>query len=314
MVAASTRQDYLRYPSGRRLAVHTPRLGRSCRCKGCQTRRWWTPERRAAMRRMMLRQYAEGRRDLSVVAAANRRHARCWTLEQDDALKVLAGRHDCRTIASMLGERFGVPRTESSVVHRLKKLGVSRMALRPYSAGEVGRLFGITRETVRKRFVETGLLACTVRRGGPHGMRMFTRAAVERLVAEHPEAYDREAIRDPGLRAIALGVARRRPLLTAREVQARTGATQRQLSAWCIAGLVPSARKVRAIVMGAGGGWLCTLDDLAVVTGLVADAEARRRARAEGCRRGHRWAEHGVVEPSSGQRRCRACRAARRPA
>lgn len=310
MTEAPAGQEYGLDRIGRRVAAHTPRLKSACACKNCWAKRWWTPERRAARAADLRQQYADGRRqprhDLNDVRAAR------WRAEEDAYLRSLVGRHDCLTIASLLTERFGYPRTEAAVTHRVRTLGISRMDVRPLSSSEVGRIFGISRETVRARFVNRGLLVGQLRRGGPHGMRMFARAELEQLVRDHPEAYNVEAIRDPALRALAEAVARGRRLLGSSEVRRLTGVDVRQLLRWYADGLVPSARRVAGVRFGRGGGWLIEAADLAVIRQLDAERTERRRRREESCRSGHpRSPENLFVESSTGQRRCRACRAER---
>lgn len=265
-------QEYAIYRSGRRYPVHTPALKSRCRCLSCTRKASWTPERRAAMGERIKREWAEGTRTLRRNPNDNR--SATWKPAEDAYLKSIADRYDCLTIGALLTERFGHPRSEHAVKHRCQRLGIARMDIRPLSSSEVGRIFGVTRETVRARFVNTGMLAGDLRRGGPHGMRMFTRAEIEALVREHPEAYDLEAIRDPSLKALALAVQRGRKPLSTSEVSRLTGIHSRTLAGWLARGLVPSARKVRNFRPGAGGAWLIPATDVAVV-------EAIRDGRAD---------------------------------
>lgn len=152
---------------------------------------------------------------------------------------------------------------------------------RPFSTTEVGRLFGISRETVLQRFVNPGRLRGERRPGGPHGfLWFFMRADLERLVREHPAAYDIEKIRDPGLRALAGAVARSGRLLSTREVAMTTGIDARTLAGWYARGLVPSAQKVRGVLPGAGGAWLVPVGALDEVRATPARILEQRRMRA----------------------------------
>lgn len=267
-------QEYALSRTGRRVAVRTPRL-KSCACKRCWAKRWWTPERRAARGQQLRQQYADGRRfpqhDL------NEKRAEHWRPEEDALIRELAGHYDSLTIGQMLGKRLGKARSESAVKHRIKKLGIFLMEVRPLSSSEVGRIFGISRETVRVRFVKRGLLVGQLRRGGQHGMRMFSRQAVERLIREHPEAYEIEAIRDPSLRALAKAVNRGRRLLTTSDVTRLTGIAQTTLVGWYSAGRVPSARFVQGMRPGRGGAWMIEAIDVEMVRRI-------RDGRAESCR------------------------------
>lgn len=278
-VPSDPRQEYHRAADGRRIAAHTPGLRGGCRCKACWARRWWTPERRAARSEVLRQQYAEGTR--RVGRTGNDGRACRWTAEQDDALRSLVGQHDCQAIARLLTDRFGYARTEHAVKHRCQRLGLSRMLARPLSSSEVGRLFGLSREAVRSRFVAHGYLVGTLRRGGPHGMRMFERSEVERMVLKHPEAYELDLIRDPGLRALAISASRGRRLLGTREVAALTGVGVGTLPDWYAAGLVPSARFVRGVRPGNGGAWLIEAADLETVRRLAATRAERARVRSE---------------------------------
>lgn len=272
MSTAPSGQEYAVYRSGRRYPVHTGKLGSRCRCLSCTRKATWTPERRAAVGERVRREWAEGTRVLR--RNPNDRRPERWQRQHDEYLRTLAGKHDSLTIARMLAERFGQPRSETAVKHRLKRLGIARMDVRPLSSSEVGRIFGVTRETVRVRFVNAGLLVGTLRRGGPHGMRMFTRAEIETLIREHPDAYDLEAIRDPALKTLARAVTRGRRFLNTADVSARTGVDSRTLAGWLARGLIPSARKVRSFRPGAGGAWLVPATDVVIV-------EAIRDGRAE---------------------------------
>lgn len=272
-------QEYAVNRRGARYVVHTPRLGERCRCNGCHQRRYWTPERRAARGALLRQQFGDGTR----VPARNVNEGRAsvWRAEEDALVRELAGQQDCLTIGRMLGERFGNPRSEAAVKYRVKRLGIYLLDVRPLSSSEVGRIFGVTRETVRTRFVNRGLLVGRLRRGGPHGMRMFTRPELERLIREHPEAYDAGAIRDPSLRALAAAVNRgRRPLGTA-EVAHLVGMDPRTLAGWYLAGLVPAARFVRGVRPGAGGAWLLPASEVETVRRLRAGRADARRAKAE---------------------------------
>lgn len=295
----SPHQEYVATRSGRRIAAHTPRLRGGCACQSCKLRRYWTPERRAERSEALRRLYAEGRRTKRRNPNAGRRSV--WQRSEDDLLRALVGRHDLATIARKLAEATGWPRTKDAVKHRIGHLGLSQIASRPFSSTEVGRMLGISRETVRTRLVDRGLLTGERRTGGPHGMRLFERAELERLVAEHPECFDFALIRDRALRMLAVAARRTRPSLTSAEVMRRTGAEQRELCSWYTSGLVPSARKILGL-RGHGGGWLIGAGDLGRVRELVAASRARRARRAIACEAGHPW-----TVPFSPIRRCPTC-------
>lgn len=273
-------QEYMRRPSGGRRPVHTPRLGAACICGGCVKRRWWTPERRAAKGAQIRAQYADGRR--AVQYDLNEKRAEHWRPEEDALVRSLAPDHDCLTIGRLLGERLGKPRTEVAVKHRCRILGISRMDIRPFTASEVGRIFGgISRETVRTKLVLTGLLTGTLRRGGPHGMRMFSRRELEALIREHPEAYDVRTIRDSALKALAEAVSRGRRLLPTSEVARLTSVNPRTLAMWCLKGRVPTARFVQGVRPGRGGVWLIEAGDVDLVRQFRTGRSAARASQAD---------------------------------
>jgi hypothetical protein len=271
-------QEYAPSRTGRRIAVHTPRL-KTCACKQCWARRWWTAERRAQRGRQLRQQYADGRRlpqhDL------NEKRAEHWRPEEDALIRELAGQYDSLTIGQMLGDRLGQVRSENAVKHRIKRLGIFLMDIRPLSSSEVGRIFGVSRETVRTRFVNRGLLVGQLRRGGPHGMRMFGRQEIERLIREHPEAYEIESIRDPSLRALAEAVNRGRRLLTTSDVSHLTGIAQTTLVGWYTAGRVPSARFFKGMRPGRGGAWMIEAVDVETVRRIHDGRAQACRTRAE---------------------------------
>lgn len=272
-------QEYAPDRLGRRQPVHT-RGFKDCRCTGCCQRRWWTPERRAARAAQIRAWIADG----TIPAErpnVNLRRASHWKPEQYDYLRSLVGKHDKATLAHLMTERFGVPRTEQAIKRALDRIGIRLLDERPYTTGEVARMLGISRQTVLSRLVGEGVLRSDLWRGGQHGMRVYSRADLERLVREHPEAYDADRIRDPGLLALARALQRGRRLLGSMEVERLTGVDHRTLVKWYAAGLVPSARRVRGVTVGRGGAWLIDTGDVDTVRRIaveMADDQARRRA------------------------------------
>lgn len=264
-------QEYAPDRRGHRRPVHTERF-RECRCTGCNQRRWWTPERKAARAAEIRRQYAEGRR--SWHPNANLARASHWQPEQDALLRDLVGRHDLGTIARTLTERTGVTRTEQAIKRRLDRLGISRLELRPYTTGEVARMLGMSRNNLLETWVGSGRLRGTRWRGGQHGMLTYRRAELERLVREHAESLNVARIRDSQLKALAQAVMRGRVGVGTREVEGLTGVPHQIQVALYQAGLVPSARRVRRFGGGAGGCWLIDRADIEAVRRLAAERAA----------------------------------------
>jgi hypothetical protein len=274
------RQEYLINRRGQRQPCHTPIIGRACICTGCHQRRWWTPDRRAARGRQIRAWLADGTIP-TPRPNVNLRRASHWKPEQYDYLRSLVGKHDISTIAAKVSERFGVPRSEMAIKRALQRIDVRRLDERPYTTGEVARMLGISRQTVLARLVDNGLLASELWRGGHHGMRVYSRASLEALIREHPEAYDADRIREPGLKALARAISRGRRLLGSMEVERVTGVDHRTLVRWYAAGMVPSARRVRGVTVGRGGAWLIAAADVETVRRLRIDLPAeyaRRRA------------------------------------
>lgn len=275
-------QEHVRTRRGRRVAVHTPRFP-ACACKACWARRWWTPERKQARAEEIRRQYADGRRSWS--PAANLKRASHWQAEHDALLRDLVGQHDLRTIAARLSAEFGYPRSESSVSHRIKRLGLFILDHRPYTTVEVARMLGMSRTNLHETWVRTGRLRGDRRRGGPHGMLTYGRAELERCVREHAESLNLARIRDSGLAALARAAMRGRVGLGTVEVERLTGVPHQVQAGFYAAGLVPSARRVRRFGSGAGGCWLIDRSDVDAVRRLAAartdDIVRRREARRE---------------------------------
>lgn len=237
-------QEFVPGRGGKLVPVHTRTLGDACRCGACRQRRIWTPERRAARSAEIKQQYADGRRQ------GRRRPAiACrWLPEHEHALREMLGTLDTETIAARLTERFGWPRTETAVRSRIKLLGLSRLAVRPWSKRELWRLLGLTEDTL-DRYIKHGLIAGTPWKlgGGKrkgHRSVAFTRADVERFIRAHPLCVETGRIRDPGLRALARSLTRGRPALTVPEAARLIGMPYAQLMYWCKTGRVPSARQI----------------------------------------------------------------------
>lgn len=272
------RQEYLVNRLGRRQPTHTRGIGAACICTGCHQKRWWTPTRRRARAAQVRAWLANG----TIPAArpnTNLRRASHWKPEQYDYLRTLVGRHDKPTIACLLTERFGVERTEQSVKRALDRIGVRLLDARPYTTGEVARMLGISRQTVLSRLVGAGVLHSELWRGGQHGMRVYSRGDLERLIREHPEAYDAERIRDRSLKALAQAFNRGRRLVGSMEVERLTGVDHRTLVRYYAAGLVPSARRVRGVTVGRGGAWLIEAGDVETVRRLAVSIPAEQAQR-----------------------------------
>lgn len=272
-------QEYAPDRRGYRRPIHTERLA-DCICTGCAQRRYWTPERKAARAEETRRQYADGRRVWS--PNANLKRASHWQPEQDALLRELVGRCDIATLARRLTERFGVPRTESSVKHRIKRLGLFILDHRPYTTGEVARMLGMSRTNLLETWVGTGRLHGERRRCGLHGMLTYSRGELDRFVREHAESLNATRIKDSRLKVLAQAAMRGRVGIGSREVAQLTGVPHQIQAELYSAGLVPSARRVRRAGGGRGGLWLIDRADVEIVGRLAADRAVEiERRRAE---------------------------------
>jgi hypothetical protein len=305
-------QEFVTSRAGRRIPAHTPKLKAGCHCKSCQLRQWWTAERRAERAEMLRRQYADGTRKRN--PDPNRGRVSLWRPQESAALSKLVGQVDLPTMIDELERITKYRRSPAAIKHQIARLGLSRLAARGLSTTDVGRIFGISRETVRTRLLKRGLLVGRPYRGGQAGiMTVFDRAELVAFVREHPEAYDASLINDRELRALAEAVGRGRRLMGTSEVERLTGVNYRQLAAWYAAGLVPTARRVEGVRRGRFGTWLIEAGDLTTVQRLRADHIDRQRRRAEACPSGHpRVPQNLYIEPSSGHRKCRPCRLVRK--
>lgn len=259
-------QEFVPGSKGKRVPVHTRKLGDRCRCGSCRTSRIWTPEARAQRSADYRAKVAAG---IQFGSRGPKRIACRWTPEQDAALTALLGTMDTETLAAKLTERFVYPRTETAVRSRVKVLGLSRLSVRPWSKRETHRLLGITEDCL-DRFIARGLIAGTPWKlggGKRKGNRSvaFTRADLERFIREHPACVVPERIRDAGLRTLAASLTRGRKTLTVPEAARRLGMPYATLMYWCKSGRVPSAHQID------GRYWRIALDD---VTRLRAAMEA----------------------------------------
>lgn len=280
-MAVARAQEYDRDRRGRRYAVHT-RGYAACRCKRCWARLWWTTERRAERSAELRRQYADGRRVWH--PASNLARTNHWTGERDDLLREFAGHVDAPTLVEIIRARSGFRYTERAVGHRIRRLGILLLARRPYTTGEVARMFGMSRENLLTVWIRPGHLRGARRRGGQYGMHTFTRTDLEQMAHTYAERLDPERIHDEGLRLLVIARTRGRQLVGTRDVTRATGVTHHVQSELYRLGMVPSARLVRRSGSGRYGAWMLEQADIETVRRLAAerhvDQERRRLSRA----------------------------------
>src|SRR5215207_1522765 len=87
------------------------------------------------------------------------RCARCrrWTEPEDAFVDNLLGRCEPSEIAKKLCARFGIERTPTAVVQRLKRRRRSHW-MQGFSLRELERVFGVDHRTILRAWVKPGLL------------------------------------------------------------------------------------------------------------------------------------------------------------
>lgn len=182
-----------------------------------------------------------------------------WTLEQEAALRALAGARPVQEIAAILSERFGVPRTIPAVRIRAKRLDLS-VFQKGWSMRDVERLFGVGHRAIFTWWVQPGLLiGRRIVQRGPYTAWWFDVPDLERFVRESGWAYDwrrmdarrLDSLRRPeGSRLVMLArvVHLADPWLTYEDLARYVGLALGNLDRWRRRGLVPHQRR-----MGAGG-------------------------------------------------------------
>jgi len=108
---------------------------------------------------------------------------RSWTSAEDAVLVEWQGLHSARSIGKKIG------RGETSVILRMKRLGLSRRVRNGYSARDLARCFGVDDKVVC-RWCDQGWLS-SARQGTrrANDVRRISRAAVLDFIREHREQY-----------------------------------------------------------------------------------------------------------------------------
>jgi len=129
-------------------------------------------------------------------APAGRRN---WTLAEVAVLEKWQGLRSAKWIAERLA------RTETSVIVKMKRLGLSRRVRNGYSLGDVAKLFGVDIHTV-SRWVKLGYL--TVKAQGTARRRDIRRASREALLAflaDHRHEYRLDKVEQGALLELLFG-------------------------------------------------------------------------------------------------------------
>jgi len=158
------------------------------------------------------------------------------------------GQGDTAWLAEQLSEQFSVRRSTTAIRQRIKRLGLSRLTVRPLSQLEASRALGVSEELF-SRWRHDGLIAgIPWHLGG--GQRkgnvsqVFTRAQVESFLRAHPDRVHPERIRDRGFRALVYAVTRGRRALTRPEAARLSGMSAHMLDYWIKQGQVPDAYQI----------------------------------------------------------------------
>lgn len=209
-----------------------------------------------------------------------------WTPEEDRLLRELAGTMPLPELAERLARESGYRRTVHALRIRCKRLDVSAYAA-CVTLIELEAVFGSCHRTIRKHWLETGLLPARRWAGrGSHPGWWIERTDVERFIREQAWAYDWRAMRagHPWTK-LAETVYRADPWLSRDEAMAYLRLAPAQFVKWQRRGLIPHRRRP------GGGGWrvLVRRSDLPTIAADIAAARERNRragwARAAANRR-----------------------------
>jgi hypothetical protein len=142
-------------------------------------------------------------------------------------------------IAAMLTAEFAIPRTETAVIVRCKRLGLS-VVVRHFTASQVGRLFGVDGKTVTASWIGRGWLAAGRVHDVPGGGYVITAAQLEAFIRSQRHVYDWRQMRPGQWRNLAEVVWKADPLLALPEAARQFGCTTNCLSAHIRRGWLPA--------------------------------------------------------------------------
>jgi DNA-binding CsgD family transcriptional regulator len=227
---------------------------------------------------------------------ANARRADRWTREEQELLRLMAGRYT----AAQIGERLG--RSADAVHVRAHLLGVY-LQTEDWTLHRLSRLFGAWEPTIERAWIRSGMLQARKLGPGEHCRRgewRIREADVERFILDYPWAYDAAVMvpQSHRLAQLARRVQQREGWLVGAEaIGNRLGISAKAVFRWTAAGLIPHYR--RAIGQGARSGHLVMREgDLDVAR----EAIARRHAAWREERR-QRWLGHTAARKAQAQER-----------
>ena len=178
-------------------------------------------------------------------------HRRSWTATEDQYLRGTIGWHSPRGIAIALG------RTIPSVLHRAKRLGISRWQFANrsiYCARDVARIFGVDDKAVSHIWIRTGALVAeqSAVGAGRHRRWRITSDAIERFIRTEVGRYDYHRVQE-GTYWRQLAEEAQRDLLSAEQAARRLGVAYSTVLRHCRMGWLP-AFKARGGI-GTHGDW-----------------------------------------------------------
>lgn len=165
-----------------------------------------------------------------------------WLPPHDALLRELEGQYTIAELAVIITERFGVPRTETAVEVRQKRLGLCRV-VDALTARQMGRLFGVDPKTITHSWIKNEWLSGDRVHDMPAASWIFRPSHIEAFIRSHPEIYDWTHMQPGRWRSLAEMVYRTDPLLSLPEAARALRASPNVLSQYCRRGWMPSLRR-----------------------------------------------------------------------
>lgn len=211
-----------------------------------------------------------------------------WTHEEDEALRALAGTADPSDIAAAIAQRTssGYVRTETAIVVRIKRLGLSRWRI-GLTLRDVERLFGVDHRLIVHGWVEPGYLTGGLRwqARGPYDGWLWQESDIETFLRAYPWLFDAGRMAPGRMRQLAEMTQRREPWITRQQLATTLGLSNTNLDKWFKRGVIPHRRRY------VGGGWQRVVraadvpaiaDRIATITHENRSRSARARAERQG--------------------------------
>lgn len=179
-------------------------------------------------------------------AFANRpkpRRPDAWTAAEDLFLTRHAGEHPPGVLATMLSEHTGLPRTETAVVVRMKRLHLS-VQLRWHSARSLAALFGVDGKTITHSWIARGWLRARQQRALPGAAWYVTDADLDAFIRGHLWRFDWRKMWPGRWRSLAETLHRADPYLTIDQAATALGVKKGTLTQHCAKGWLPHVRRL----------------------------------------------------------------------